>query len=771
VKVPLHDGEADLETGEVRLGDAVRTLTPTERELLAALVAHPNEVVTYRQLLRDVWRAHPRVQTRAVEATVARLRKKLGEDGKDPLHIRTVRGEGLRWTPAMKVPRVQLLGRDAEIDRLVEGLATSRVVTIAGLPGSGRTRLARAVAPRAPLVALSNASDLWEAVGVAVGATEPHRRLSVVAALASHDTVVLELPDDLSEASRVAAATAIEALSREAALVLTSARLVGVPGEFLLRLGPLSPPHTRLLLERRVTELGGGTSSADLDKVAASLDGYPLEVEVVAGALVLLGTAGVETLGALDLAPASPLQGTLRSALARIWDMLPDAERTLLQALTPFRAMVDLQAMAEVTETPLYDVYCHAQQAVARGWLQLVTPGWFRLPGLVRTFVRDRDLAAAKHAGDRWRRSLLALEEDQLRSSERARRYLPDLVAATENAQADDVEPLGLALAHQMLAAGPASQIRDALTQLHGRCPDPHRDLVLGLLLFVLQHADLPGWAEDLDDLSREARRRVDGGSREPWLLRAALGGGRAKETIVRMATEALTEADGAHRGSRQRLWVLLGTYVAPEFGLPRLNAQRQEAERHGWVAFVQMLQPVIAQLLLVEGRVAEAAEHAGGSGSIAVRGMPDLIRVPSLLLSGQTDAVDELLGRLARGRDTTDRVVGLCLLTRAVIAHGLGHADHAGELATSVGHQPTWIQLFQLQPLLTWTEGTELSFDDPYLNDCLQDFLDGKPRIESVRPLSSSLLLWWLCQRGRGFPSDGVSLTQVRDAARYALT
>ena len=65
-------------------------LTPTEFELLEALLRNPGHVFTRDELLTDVWRYTSAVTTRTVDVHVAQLRAKLG----DALAIRTVRGVG-----------------------------------------------------------------------------------------------------------------------------------------------------------------------------------------------------------------------------------------------------------------------------------------------------------------------------------------------------------------------------------------------------------------------------------------------------------------------------------------------------------------------------------------------------------------------------------------------------------------------------------------------------------------------------------------------------
>jgi DNA-binding response OmpR family regulator len=69
-------------------------LTPLEFELLRALAARPDAIVTNAQLLREVWGWGAAGETRVVSTTALRLRRKLGRG-----FVETVRGHGLRLFP------------------------------------------------------------------------------------------------------------------------------------------------------------------------------------------------------------------------------------------------------------------------------------------------------------------------------------------------------------------------------------------------------------------------------------------------------------------------------------------------------------------------------------------------------------------------------------------------------------------------------------------------------------------------------------------------
>ncbi len=86
----LADIEVDRGSRRATVGGQDLSLTPTEFDLLAHLVARPGRVFSREQLLSEVWGYSSVVSSRTVDVHVAQLRAKLG----DSEIIRTVRGIG-----------------------------------------------------------------------------------------------------------------------------------------------------------------------------------------------------------------------------------------------------------------------------------------------------------------------------------------------------------------------------------------------------------------------------------------------------------------------------------------------------------------------------------------------------------------------------------------------------------------------------------------------------------------------------------------------------
>ena len=93
---PLARGPLAIDPARRRVTLAGREvpLTPLEFEILLTLARQPGVVFTREQLMDRVWGYRDYAGGRVVDSHVARIRRKLGEDGGEPRFIRTVHGVG-----------------------------------------------------------------------------------------------------------------------------------------------------------------------------------------------------------------------------------------------------------------------------------------------------------------------------------------------------------------------------------------------------------------------------------------------------------------------------------------------------------------------------------------------------------------------------------------------------------------------------------------------------------------------------------------------------
>ncbi len=90
------DLKVDLARRRVTVAGREISLTPTEYDLLKALVAHAGTVITHHQLLRQVWGVAYEQDAHLLQVNVSNLRRKLEPDPTRPRFIQTEPGVGYR---------------------------------------------------------------------------------------------------------------------------------------------------------------------------------------------------------------------------------------------------------------------------------------------------------------------------------------------------------------------------------------------------------------------------------------------------------------------------------------------------------------------------------------------------------------------------------------------------------------------------------------------------------------------------------------------------
>jgi DNA-binding winged helix-turn-helix (wHTH) protein/tetratricopeptide (TPR) repeat protein len=125
--VKIEGRTIDLVRGEVLGGASPANLTTTELKLLRYLDANRGRAVSRKELYVRVWGYHPGAQSRALDATMRRLRAKVEPDPTSPRWLLTVHGEGYRLVSQVDRPTLEIAGSRAvrpewaaEIDRMVE---------------------------------------------------------------------------------------------------------------------------------------------------------------------------------------------------------------------------------------------------------------------------------------------------------------------------------------------------------------------------------------------------------------------------------------------------------------------------------------------------------------------------------------------------------------------------------------------------------------------------------------------------------------------------
>ena len=213
----------------------------------------------------------------------------------------------------LPVQRTSLIGREVDIQRVTELIARHRIVTLTGVGGVGKTRLA--VHAAADL--LSRFTDVWfvelasvadpdgvaGAIAVAAGAAGVADPLSAAAALLGGHRTLLVV--DNCEHVIDGAASVVDALTArcpDLSVIATSREPLDVDGEHVVGVVALDPATAAVeLFEQRAAAAGADLGLVDRSSIAdlcRRLDGIPLAIELAASRTSTLGVATI--LGALD---------------------------------------------------------------------------------------------------------------------------------------------------------------------------------------------------------------------------------------------------------------------------------------------------------------------------------------------------------------------------------------------------------------------------------------------------------------------------------------
>ncbi|PKM10278.1 MAG: phosphate regulon transcriptional regulatory protein PhoB [Gammaproteobacteria bacterium HGW-Gammaproteobacteria-3] len=99
VQITLGDLTLDTEQHRLTIGDKQLEVSPTEFRLMQFFMMHPDKVCSRTYLLDQVWGRSVYIEERTVDVHIRRLRKILGEYGREDL-VQTVRGFGYRFSLA-----------------------------------------------------------------------------------------------------------------------------------------------------------------------------------------------------------------------------------------------------------------------------------------------------------------------------------------------------------------------------------------------------------------------------------------------------------------------------------------------------------------------------------------------------------------------------------------------------------------------------------------------------------------------------------------------
>jgi predicted ATPase/class 3 adenylate cyclase len=416
VRIGLHTG-ASFERGGNYFGP------PVNRAARVMGAAHGGQVLV-SQVTRDLV-DEQRLGLRFVDLGRHRLR---GLDAPERLHQLVIEGDDTAYPPPatlgvagydLPAPRSSLHGRDDDIAALVALLATMRVVTLVGVGGVGKTRLAvevaHRVADRFESVALVDLAAVTDADSVVAAAAAVLRIpvgdksstvTGIVRSLRARDVLMVldnceHVLEGVSELTDKVAASATGCR-----LLATSREPLGVEGEQLWPVRPLDRPDAAELFLSRARAVRpayelGAADRRTLDQLCRHLDGLPLALELAAAQLGHLSVA--ELLERLDQRFQLLVGGyrrthsrsqTLEATMDWSYQLLDPEEQRLLRACSVFHGGFTLESLAGVTKTPAFTVDRTVGSLVAKSlvtvddWMS--QPTRYRLLETVREYAQQR---------------------------------------------------------------------------------------------------------------------------------------------------------------------------------------------------------------------------------------------------------------------------------------------------------------------------------------------------------------------------------------------
>jgi DNA-binding response OmpR family regulator len=100
-EIAVRDLKIQVESRSATLAGELLVLTPVEFDLLVSLARARGRVRTRDRLLEEIRDRHYEVFDRSIDVHISALRKKLGDDPKQPRFIRTLRGAGYMLTDSV----------------------------------------------------------------------------------------------------------------------------------------------------------------------------------------------------------------------------------------------------------------------------------------------------------------------------------------------------------------------------------------------------------------------------------------------------------------------------------------------------------------------------------------------------------------------------------------------------------------------------------------------------------------------------------------------
>ena len=298
--------EVDSDRREFRRAGTMVHLEPQAFDLLVCLIERRDHVVSKAELLDGVW-GHRFVSEANLTTRVKEVRRAVGDDGNRQHTIMNIRGRGYRFVADVVLldksascgTDPELVGRDDDLAALLAALEGSRIVTVTGPGGVGKSTLARVTVANIPgsrwdgthiveLAGLEPDASVLPAVAHALDIVFDNERADDAVRSIGRLRVLLVLDncEHVIDETGLLTDRLIHDIGARIQILATSQFPLAVSGEALVPIRPLTGGLASELFRRRARAAlpsWDDTVAPDrIDRMVARLDGLPLTIEMAA---------------------------------------------------------------------------------------------------------------------------------------------------------------------------------------------------------------------------------------------------------------------------------------------------------------------------------------------------------------------------------------------------------------------------------------------------------------------------------------------------------
>ena len=369
-------------------------------ELAALVERHPDRETLAALLMHALYASGRQADALAVYQDLRRrLVEELGVEPSDAtraLHRRVLEQDPtlapVETDRPTNLPRrgTALVGREQAIDAVAEALRSAPLVTLVGVGGVGKTRLAIEVAGRerdrfadgawlAELAPLADGGSVAPAVAAALQMQQRHATTIEQTVVEYFATRSLLLVLDNCEHVLDAAARLVQRIVAECpgvVVLATSREPLGVDGEQVWPVPPLPPPDaaTLFVLRARATRPDFDPDGGAVAEICRRLDGLPLGIELAAARTRAMSAAEIAErlddghLLARAARTAQPRHQSLAAAIDWSYRLLDEPEQRLFARMSVFAGGADLAARARRLRRARHVAVRHRSTRWPRWW-------------------------------------------------------------------------------------------------------------------------------------------------------------------------------------------------------------------------------------------------------------------------------------------------------------------------------------------------------------------------------------------------------------------